>query len=309
MRRLCALVVSTLVGCSASKSASLKADADVDGACTGLPNLARTDRYLTVTTEDGDRHFYVYVPASYQATQATPLVLSYHGLTSNASQQRLLDGLQARADEHGFILVHPEGTGSSQSWNAGACCGEAQQNGVDDVAFTIAVLDRLGTELCIDDHRVFATGMSNGAFMSYRLACELSDRIAAIAPVAGSLVLAECNPQRPIPLLHFHGTADTLVPYQGLPEDGLAPVPDQVAAWAVANGCADSTTSIYEQGDAHCVSHDACPTRGTTTLCTIADGGHTWPGSDLPLPFGKTSTDISASDEIWAFFAAQDSLP
>jgi polyhydroxybutyrate depolymerase len=124
-------------------------------------------------------------------------------------------GLNAKADQAGVLAVYPDGTGSrcSYFWNAGDCCGPAVWDGVDDVAFFDALLDDLAGAYSIDRQRVLATGMSNGAMMAYRLAAELSDRIAAIAPVAGRMATEGCRPRRPVPVLHFHGTTDEFIPF------------------------------------------------------------------------------------------------
>ena len=297
MRWLAAVFLALLAsGCGSDEPGARPMPDGSVASCSGLADLARTDRYLELSSDGVVRNYYVYVPASYQPTQATPLVLSFHGLSSNASQQRLLDGLTALASDFGFIVVHPEGTGAAQSWNAGECCGEAQMSGIDDVRFVDELLDQLSTELCIDASRIYSTGMSNGGFMSYRLACELGDRIAAIAPVAGGVAVQPCLPGRPIPVLHFHGTADTLVPYLGLPAMGLPPVTELVESWAASNDCNRDPTTTYDTGDATCISYEGCQADATTTLCTIETGGHTWPGSDLALPFGKTSEDFAATE-------------
>ena len=126
-------------------------------------------------------------------------------------------GLNQKADQEGFLAVYPNGTGrfSSLTWNGGNCCGSAMQQRVDDVAFIDAVLDDLANVVNVDTKRVYATGISNGAIMAYRLASELSERIAAIAPVAGPMGTATCSPRRAVSVLHFHGTDDQFAPFNG----------------------------------------------------------------------------------------------
>jgi polyhydroxybutyrate depolymerase len=212
--------------------------------------------------------------------------------------------MDAESDAKGFLLVYPQGTGELASWNAGACCGTAAEDGVDDVGFTRALLDALEAELCVDASRVFATGMSNGGFFSHRLGCELSDRIAAIAPVAGVMGIPTCTPARAVSVMEFHGTSDPLVPYDGDPAIGYTSVADTVAGWVKRDGCQAAPATTYSKGDATCVTYGQCTANAEVTLCTIQGGGHTWPGG-TPFPLlGATSTDISATDAMWTFFEA-----
>jgi polyhydroxybutyrate depolymerase len=277
---------------------------DAPGApprCAGRAAQPR-DATWTLTWGGVVRHFDVHVPASYDPTRPTPVVLDFHGYTSNASQQALLSRMNAASDAAGYVAVHPQGSGSTPSWNAGACCGSAAAESVDDIGFVDAMLDALETELCIDPARVYATGFSNGGFLAYRLACERADRIAAIAPVAGVLGVASCAPSRPVPVLHFHGTLDTLVPYQGSDQNGFPSVHDTVAGWAARNGCAGVPAVTFAQCDTACETHAACAAGAEVTLCTITGGGHTWPGG-LPLPgLGHTTSAVVATDAMWAFF-------
>jgi polyhydroxybutyrate depolymerase len=248
------------------------------------------------------RSLNVHVPSSYDPSQPMALVLNFHGYSSNAMQEDLLSGMSAKADAAGFIAIHPEGTQSS--WNAGACCGVAAMTGVDDVAFTKAILDEAESKLCVDAKRVFVTGMSNGGFMSNRLGCELADRVAAIAPVAGVTGIATCTPSRPMPVMHFHGTADTLVPYNGDTQNGFISVPDDFAAWGMRDQCTDMPSTTYMMGDVTCNSYLRCAGGAQVTLCTVQNGGHTWPGG-FPIPgLGNTTTNISATDAMWSFFQA-----
>ncbi len=297
-------------GTSASTDASTAPDgnaAAIDAAptptarCEGL-TVQDADRLWTLSVGDRDRAFWVHVPPSYDPNAPTPVVLDFHGYSSNATQQALWSGMNTASDADGFIAVHPEGIGVTQSWNAGACCGEAAASGVDDVAFVSAMLDALARELCVDSARVFATGMSNGGFLSHRLGCELSDRIAAIAPVAGVMGIPSCTPSRPVPVMHFHGTLDTLVPFDGDTANGFPSVQDTIDGWVARDGCSGDPETVFDQGDAHCDSWNNCDQGSEVVLCVIDGGGHTWPGG-VPVPsLGKTSTDISATDAAWQFF-------
>jgi polyhydroxybutyrate depolymerase len=248
------------------------------------------------------------------------VVLNFHGFTSDSSQQILLTNMNAKADAEGFIAVHPDGTGVVKSFNAGLCCGEALDNNTDDVGFVRDMLDNLASDLCVDPQRIFATGMSNGGFLSHRLACELADRIAAVAPVAGVMGLPSCTPVRPVPIMHFHGTADPLVPYMGgqpldLPEfGGVLPtfpsVPDTFEGWRQRNGCPDPAQQpaaiTYQNGDVTCQTYQDCQGDAETTLCTVDGGGHTWPGGfpieAVAIYLGHTTMDIVATDAMWTFF-------
>ncbi|HEY2747695.1 MAG TPA: PHB depolymerase family esterase [Polyangia bacterium] len=247
----------------------------------------------------------VHVPAAYDATKPTPLVINFHGYTSNGMQQAAISNMSAKADAAGFVVAYPEGTGSPTGFNAGACCGTAAQDMVDDIGLTRAIIVEATTRLCLDGKRVFVTGFSNGGFMSHRIACELADVVAAVAPVSGVLGIpaTSCTPVRPISVMDFHGMSDTTVPYAGSTQDGWPSVPDTLAGWAMRDKCTDAMPAqTYQNGDATCATYSHCAAGVEVTLCTISDGGHAWPGSPVPLP--GTTQSLSATDAMWTFFTA-----
>jgi polyhydroxybutyrate depolymerase len=245
----------------------------------------------------------VHVPASYDPTQRTPVVINLHGWSSNGLDQARISHMIAKSDASGFIAVHPEGHDSPQGWNAGICCGTAATSGVDDTAFISAVIDALAAKLCTDPARVFAAGLSNGGFMSHRLGCELADKIAAFTAVAGVLGITSCDPSRPVPVLHIHGTADPLIPYNGGGVNGSLSVADTIAFWATHNHCTTGPTQVFQQGDATCVVNSGCDQGADVELCTIQNGGHQWPGGE-DIFLGTLSHDLIATDAMWTFFQA-----
>jgi len=276
-----------------------------------------------------DRTYQLHVPQSYSGMDPTPLVFNFHGGGSNATDHETMTQMKPRSDTGGFLLVTPEGWPSpslatSRTWNAGKCCGQALHDNVDDIAFVNAMIDAVSEELCVDSKRVFATGFSNGAMLSQRLGCELSDRIAAIAPVSGVLEnndldttpvtpIFACNPVRNIPVFEIHGKLDTCEPYYGGVGGGFstetrASVPQTVADWANRNSCSTTYRLTYDNGQVKCWTYNGCAEGADVTLCPVANGGHSWPGggsySLMAHCGGVQSTDIIASDAIWDFFAA-----
>lgn len=256
------------------------------------------------------------------------LVLSLHGGGGNAYRHEETVRLAPKADAAGFLLVTPQGSGRRRdilTWNAGNCCGYARNAAVDDVGFVRALIDAVSAEVCVDPKRVYATGFSNGGLLSHRLGCELSDRIAAIAPVGGGLghldldrdpaaAVFECRPSRPVPVLHIHGLQDGCYPFEGGRGNGISSeeklsIPRTMAVWRERNACQASPRVTYRKGEAECRAYQGC--RADTELCTIGDGGHAWPGSAQRSSFGiwicgggVVSRDLPANDVIWDFFAA-----
>ena len=217
------------------------------------------------------------------------------------------------ADRENFITVYPNGTGMIRTWNGGGCCGAGVRNDVDDVGFVAALLDQLEADLCIDRRKVFASGMSNGGIMSHRLACDLSERIAAVAPVAGTDMTLSCTPTKPVPMMQIHGTEDGHVPWEGGEGCGIAGVPftsipDTMEGWRTRNGCQNSLSPYFEEGNGTCEVYDGCE-NARVVLCFIEGGGHSWPGGapaagviDCPSN-GPQSQTFSASEAAWRFFA------
>ncbi len=256
-----------------------------------------------------DRQYDLLVPSSYTPGKPAPLAFNFHGFTADPETQDWLSGMSRLAEEAGFILATPKGSGNEGvlGWNAGECCGQAVSESVDDVAFTSDMIDRISAEYCVDPSRIYATGMSNGGFMSYRLACELSDRIAAIGPVAGVTVMDSCIPSRPVPIIAFNGTADLLVWYDGGVYES---VPRTIARWSMRNGCSREMETVYKKGNVRCEAYRECKGSATVELCTIYGGGHAWPGgmdiSLLASPTfglgGETTRNINASRAMWEFF-------
>jgi polyhydroxybutyrate depolymerase len=279
-----------------SGSSVTMADAAPAGppSCAGM-SAQPLDATWMIDVAGTQRSADVHVPTSYATTTPTAVVLDFHGLYGNAADEEALTSVDVNADAAGFIAVHPQSATSPGSWNAGSCCGSASANNVDDMAYVAALLDALEAKLCVDPSRVFAMGMSNGGYMSHRLGCEMADRIAAIGPVAGAIALSSCTPSRPVPVFEIHGDADPLVPYSYGKQSA--------ADWTAIDGCTTTTTS-YQQGVATCVTHGGCTSGADVTFCTIAGGGHQWPGGEtLPL-LGKNTTDLDATGAIWTFFAA-----
>lgn len=261
----------------------------------------RTSR--TFPTASGERRYLLYVAKGYDGTEPRPLLLSFHGLGQPAELQLDTGAFEALADEQGLIVVAPVGAQDPIRWN-----NTLQPGGPDDVAFIRDLLDALIAEFCIDQDAVFAAGYSNGAGMAQRLACELPDRIAAIALVAGQYVDCVGNAR----VIMFHGTADPVVPYDGgetplFPGFSFLPARRVASEWARSLGC-DGLAQIERlSAEVEVSRFVACPL-GTdeVVLYTVVGGGHTWPGTPVVLPesiVGRTTTAISATDLIWDFFA------
>lgn len=282
------------VDASAGSGSATSDGAAATATCEGR-GAQPLDSSWTLTVSGMQRTARVHVPASYDPASATPLVINVHGLTSYAEQQAQLSHAIAKSDAAGFIVIHPEGTGTPRSWNAGGCCAPASTESVDDIGFVSALVDEAATRLCIDPSRIYLMGLSNGGHMAYAAACKLADRFAAVASVAGILHQSSCTPSRPVPLFQVHGNADLIVGYSG----GAS----SVGTWKTKNGCTSSSTT-YEHGAASCVTHGGCTAGADVVFCTIDGGGHQWPGGDaLPL-LGTKSDDLVATDAIWDFFAA-----
>jgi polyhydroxybutyrate depolymerase len=307
----CVLYVA-LAGCMAATESGAtlatrerQRDAAPSAGCTSAAEDARS--IWTVEVGRERRSVLVHLPPGYRRAPPppTPLVLNFHGFRNFPLFQKVLSGLNDKADRAGFIVVYPQGSGDPLSFNGVGCCGSAFEEGVDDVAFTDAMLDELEQNLCIDRNRVYVTGFSNGGFMAQRLACERSERFAAAASVAGLLDASACTPGRPISMLEIHGTADKFVPYAG-EQDRFLSARGAFDFWASADACTDAPQLGYAAGDTRCERHARCAAGSEVVLCTIEGGGHTWPGgldgfliSGLA---GKVSRDLSANDAIWAFF-------
>ncbi len=287
-------------GAGTGGSAGTSGAAGTGSTCAPSSLAAGSTTDVAVDFGGAARRYLLHVPAGWDGASALPLVLNFHGYTYSADQQPDYTGMTPVADANGFAVAYPDGTGNS--WNGGACCGSAAGANLDDVGFARAVVADASSKICVDARRVYATGMSNGGFLSHRLACQAADVFAAVAPVAGVLGIdaGECTPSRPVPVMHFHGTSDLVVPYGGNPLLRYVSVADTVDGWAKRNGCTDAPTTTFTNGNAKCESRFACSGGAEVTLCTIQGMGHCWPGRTSCLFSG--STDISATDAMWPFF-------
>ena len=269
------------------------------------------------------RSYVVHVPrAAMERGARLPLVLVLHGGGHHAARAEEVSGFSNKADQEGFIVVYPEGTGRFRdkflTWNAGHCCGYAMEKRVEDVGFIDALLDALIRDYPIDTARVYVTGMSNGGLMTHRLGIALGGRIADIAPVVAALFGDEPPPAQPVAALMVNGMLDRSVPPQGGHSAGRSahawdgtpakPAGDQAAFWAKVNGCA----AAPEERDQGAAIHwrYSCPRGQEVELYLVKDNGHAWPGGQRTSARGhKPTTGFQATDVIWAFFAAHAKSP
>ncbi len=255
------------------------------------------------------RNYWLHIPHSYDSGQPTPLVLAFHGRLGTGKQMEKLTNLSGLAEKRGFMVAYPNGVG--RSWNAGHGTGKAEAQGVDDVKFIGRLIDSLRQTLNLDARRVYATGFSNGALLVHRLACGLSEKIAAIAAVAGTIapqIGRTCHPNRPVAVLQIHGTADPIVPWEGgLTQGGgfVESVAATIAGWVARDECAAQPEVLDIGGGVIRASYRPCAKAARVILYRVEGGGHTWPGGYQYLPkkvIGGTNRSWDASEAIWDFF-------
>jgi polyhydroxybutyrate depolymerase len=255
-----------------------------------------------------DRSLRVTAPADPDG-EPLPVLVALHGAGGSNVTLNYLTGFDLAAADGGFVLVEPNGTGpdeSTRTWNAGACCGSSIGT-VDDVGFLAAVLDRVAADLPVDPERVYLAGFSNGAMLAYRAACELGERIAGIAAVAGTMNVDDCPAPAPVPVLAVHGDGDTVVPLEGgqssygdprVPPWYNTPVEQAVGFWAERNGCSAEPDESTE-GSAHVLRWDGC----RVELWIVQGGRHTWFGGPLSAESGlEPDGTPSATRLILDFF-------
>jgi polyhydroxybutyrate depolymerase len=258
------------------------------------------------------RTYSLHVPAGVE--HPSGLVVNLHAAGATGAGQEALTNYDAVADTYGFVAVYPDGV--DLSWADGRGASRPDRQGIDDVGFLSALIGQLVTDFGVDPGRVFVTGLSAGAFMANRLACDRADLVAAVVPVAGTLgVNVGCNPSRPVSVLQIHGTADPIVPFNGGPMTGRGGASDIISAtamserWRQVDACPDPVQDVLPSaGDGTMTSRitsSPCAAGTAVVLLTVDGGGHTWPSAPDILPgVGSTTHTTNASFASWQFFSA-----
>lgn len=246
------------------------------------------------------REYFIHVPTGYSKAQPVPLVLVFHGTGAKGSDMEQVTGLSQIADRENFLVVYPQGLKDTNGQTFWASIGTTQQ-GIDEIRFVNDLLDILELHFCIDVQRIYATGFSNGGGMSWYLACNLSERIAAFAPVSGNFYDLDtgCNVNRGVSILDVHGTGDTVVPYMGgpapeKPDVPLPSIPQWLNAWAARDECAPGPTIFIQSGNVTGQEWSRCRDGSSIVHYRIEGGGHQWPAS--------LGVALSTSETIWNFF-------
>jgi polyhydroxybutyrate depolymerase len=278
-------------------------------------NEGSTQKYY-LNFDGIERSYLLHIPPHYDNRTPMPLVVVLHGGLGTSENVEKTTGFSEKADKEGFLVVYPQGVG--RTWNSGHVGGPAAKNQVDDVGFILKVIENLESSHNIDQRRIYATGMSNGAMMSYRLASEASNTFAAIGPVSGtiggnaaknsSLFLPEKSSQ-PVSVIIFHGTDDQHVLYNGGRSGGIdggridLSVNDSVLFWVKADNCSSNPLIENIKNNVVRKTYTGGLNGTEVVLYTIIGGGHAWPGGKKGSMFGDESTnEISATDVIWEFF-------
>jgi polyhydroxybutyrate depolymerase len=254
----------------------------------------------TVAAGATRRTYRVHIPASYRPRVAVPAVLFFHGHGGSAADMDATTGLSELADRRGFLAVYPQGLApdGDPSWADAGRIGY----GIDDLRYTIDLLNHLQDRLCVNPRRVYAGGFSNGGGMTGWLACELAGRIAAFAAISGTFATEPggCHPTRPVPILDVHGTADSAVPYSGRPAStewpfGLPSIPAWLARWAARDGCAQDPVVFLDRREVTGERWSGCRAGARIVAYRINGGGHAAPRMISGQPIAEV---------LWRFFTA-----
>ena len=299
-------------------------DTPIPPTSTSVPTSTATRKPFHIETdsfefEGQERTHMLFIPDSYSDSQNYPLVIDLHALDLTAEHEMNYTQLNQVAESYGFMVVYPS---AIENWNSGVGDHvDFETPDVDDVGYINALIDTLSKGYSIDLERIYATGFSNGGFMAYKLACQLSHRIAAIASVSGVLstrTLANCNPLRPVPVLQIHGTADLeVLIFGGLGDPtGWESVHRTLNYWIALNNCVETNTTNIEDSDqtdgsvVEKTSYTNCDNNSNVIYFKVIPGGHTWPGAGWSgYSLGNTNQDINASVEIWDFFMDHQLTP
>jgi polyhydroxybutyrate depolymerase len=270
-------------------------------------------RFNESMTVDGRTRTYILnLPPNYYESSGLSLVIAMHGGGGEGSQFESTSLLTEKANEAGFVVVYPDGVRSdgalaARTWNAGRCCDYARDENIDDVKFIGSLIDALVGKYKINAKKVYATGHSNGGMLSYRLACEVPGKIAAIAVSECSMVVKQpCNPSRAVPVLHMHSVKDSRVPYTGgvgITGVYFPPIDSVMTVWSDINACGNKAQVVVSNKDYTSTKWSDCDDDATIEYYLTQDGGHAWPGGLPGSAIGDTpSKVINANDLLWEFF-------
>lgn len=301
---LTALTGLLLSGCSLLFPSKPKADI----FDTGL----QQDFILVMEHQELTRMATIHLPDGYRESENYPLVLVLHGGGGNGGNAKEMTGMNKVADKNGFIVVYPNGTGKLNNrlltWNAGDCCGYAQENQIDDVGFLVSLIDTLVQRLPVNKKKVYATGMSNGGMMAYRLAHDRPDMVAAIAPVVATMALNEISPKGSVSVLAINGMKDQHVPYEGgigpesIVKQDWRPVEESIMTWVRANQC-DPVPVVISKPTYRIDLYSSKNPFYEVILYSLYEGEHAWPGGKKGSLIGdKPEPELNASQIIWDFF-------
>ena len=266
----------------------------------------------TVTVDNTERTYRLFVPASYKPDVPSPLVLVFHG--GGMTSEMMADGTQFDlvAEQHNFIVAFPEGI--KRLWYNIVPVEFANDKSIDDIAFVRAMLKQIESQYSIDPKRIYATGVSLGGILSYKLACRMADTFAAVAPVSASMTTTDCHPASPVAVLHIHAEDDQNIPFTGgrgrntARGNSFPPVTDGLEFWRKENGCQEKRDEISKAAESECWAYTGCASKKPVDLCMV-EGGHQWPGQYKRALFQilagvEVAKNFPASEKIWDFFEA-----
>jgi len=295
----------TILGMRQSSTNSVKSASNI----APIHNECRTplhqigDETLSIQSGGLTRTFIAHLAPSY-GTQPQALVIIYHGYQNTALRTAQRTNMSAEADKAGFVLIFPQGVDNPPAWNAGVGAYGATGD-ANDVQFTSDLISYFEHNYCVDAHRIYVSGYSLGGGMAYRIACTLSNQIAAIATVAGAFypIPGGCDASRPIPVLEIHGQADQFAPYDGNAYVGMASVQTYLKFWLAHDQCKPTSKVIFQKADVTALEWSQCAKGTIIQHYRISDGGHVWPDSNPTLGIGYNSHTIDTNVVIWNFLS------